>query len=189
MEISLSPEPFKQNEKYLMPRYLVTIEGKEFDISLEKSGDNFDITVDGKKHIGSVTSLTSERLILIYDNSPNEIEIRRNINGSGSTTSVFLDNHEFLGEAKEYRLAEMQKRMGIKSENQMGKILKSSMPGMVLEVKVSEGDKVTQGQPLLILEAMKMENVIKATGEGTIKKIFIESGKSVEKSDKLVEFE
>ncbi len=171
-----------------MPRYLVTLSDKEFDISLEKSGDLFEIIVNGKKHIAAVTQLSAERMMLLYDNSPSEIEIRKSNNGDGSGKLVYLENHELYGDAKEFRLAEMQKRMGIKSERQMDKILKSSMPGMVLKIIVSEGDQVSKGQPLLILEAMKMENVIKASGDGVIKKIFVESGKSVEKSDKLLEF-
>jgi biotin carboxyl carrier protein len=63
------------------------------------------------------------------------------------------------------------------------------MPGLVVEVKVAKGDSVTKGQPLLVIEAMKMENIIKAQGDGTVKEIYVEVGKSVEKAGKMLEFE
>lgn len=63
------------------------------------------------------------------------------------------------------------------------------MPGKVLEVKVKPGDKVTEGDALLILEAMKMENILKATGEGVISSIEIEVGQTVEKGTLLVTME
>ena len=68
----------------------------------------------------------------------------------------------------------------------MGEI-HAPMPGLVLEINVSEGQEVEKGDPLLILEAMKMENVIKAPGNGIIKKIHVEKGNPVEKNELLVE--
>jgi biotin carboxyl carrier protein len=66
--------------------------------------------------------------------------------------------------------------------------LKAPMPGLILEVMVQEGTVVKKGDPLLILEAMKMENVIKASGEGEVKNIKIKKGDSVEKNQLLIEF-
>jgi acetyl/propionyl-CoA carboxylase alpha subunit len=67
--------------------------------------------------------------------------------------------------------------------------LKSPMPGLVVEVLVKEGDIVKKGSPLVILEAMKMENVLKAAADVIIKKISIEKGKAVEKNQVLIVFE
>lgn len=69
------------------------------------------------------------------------------------------------------------------------KELKAPMPGMVLSVMVKPGQEVEKNEPLLILEAMKMENVIKAQDEGVVKSVKVEEGKSVEKNAVLVEFE
>ena len=66
--------------------------------------------------------------------------------------------------------------------------LKAPMPGLIADILVKEGDEVQKGDSLLILEAMKMENVIKAAGEGTIKHIKIKKGESVEKNQLLIEF-
>ncbi len=67
--------------------------------------------------------------------------------------------------------------------------IKAPMPGLVLDVIVKVGDQVQKGDSVLILEAMKMENVIKADGEAVVKSISIEKGTAVEKNQVLVEFE
>ena len=68
-------------------------------------------------------------------------------------------------------------------------ILKAPMPGLVVDWLVKEGDTVQAGDKLLILEAMKMENVIKSTGEGVIKKLYAQKGVAVEKNQLLIEFD
>lgn len=67
--------------------------------------------------------------------------------------------------------------------------IKAPMPGLVLGVSVEVGQEVKEGDGLLILEAMKMENVIKSIGEGQVKAIHIEEGKAVEKGQLLIEIE
>ncbi len=67
--------------------------------------------------------------------------------------------------------------------------LKAPMPGLVLDVLIEEGAVTEKGTPLMILEAMKMENVLKATGEGKIKNVSVKKGQNVEKGAVLIEFE
>jgi len=62
------------------------------------------------------------------------------------------------------------------------------MPGTVLDIKVSEGDAVTAGQVVLILEAMKMENEITAPADGTVASIPAAKGASVNSGDTLMTF-
>ena len=67
--------------------------------------------------------------------------------------------------------------------------IKAPMPGLVLEVAVSIGQTVAKGDKVLILEAMKMENVIKAAGDGVVKAIHTTKGQPVEKGQLLIEME
>ncbi len=67
--------------------------------------------------------------------------------------------------------------------------LKAPMPGLVIDIKVAEGQAIKKGDALLILEAMKMENVLKASGDGMVKKICVKQKDAVEKGQVLVEFE
>ena len=62
----------------------------------------------------------------------------------------------------------------------------SPMPGLVLDVMVNDGEHIEEGQSLVILEAMKMENIIKSSGEGIIEKITISKGDKVEKGQLLI---
>jgi len=67
--------------------------------------------------------------------------------------------------------------------------VRAPMPGLVLEISVEVGQEIKTGDGLLILEAMKMENVIKSAGEGIIKAINAEKGQAVEKGTVLIELE
>ena len=67
--------------------------------------------------------------------------------------------------------------------------IKSPMPGLVLEINVEPGAEVKKGDPLLILEAMKMENVIKSPTEGIIKEVLVKPSEAVEKNVVLISFE
>jgi biotin carboxyl carrier protein len=61
------------------------------------------------------------------------------------------------------------------------------MPGMVVKVEVSEGDRVATGQGVVIVEAMKMENELRAQGEGRVSRVHVREGEAVEKDQLLVE--
>lgn len=81
-------------------------------------------------------------------------------------------------------------KMGFKSANdKVDNIIIAPMPGLVLDVLVEVGQIVKKGQALLILEAMKMENVLKAEKDGVISKIPIQKGDAVEKKALLIEME
>lgn len=82
------------------------------------------------------------------------------------------------------------KKMGfeIRSTNHINSI-KAPMPGLILEINVEIGQEVKEDDPLLILEAMKMENVITSPRGGIIKSINTEKGAAIEKNHLLIEFE
>jgi biotin carboxyl carrier protein len=65
--------------------------------------------------------------------------------------------------------------------------LKAPMPGLVVDIPVKEGDVVKKGDTLVILEAMKMENALKAVGDAVVKKINVKKGQAVDKNTLLVQ--
>ena len=67
--------------------------------------------------------------------------------------------------------------------------VKAPMPGVVFDIKVAEGDTVAKDEPVLILEAMKMENILKSPKDGKIKNLLVNKGDTVEKNKILIEFE
>lgn len=78
-------------------------------------------------------------------------------------------------------------KMGLDiSKTQKVDPIKAPMPGLVLKVLVTEGQAIKKGEPVLILEAMKMENVFKAAADATVKAIKINAGQAVEKGEVLI---
>ena len=81
-------------------------------------------------------------------------------------------------------------RMGLNTvSKQDQKELRAPMPGLILDVLVNEGQKVEKDDKLIVLEAMKMENILKAEGEGIVKSIKLKKGDKVDKNQVLIELE
>lgn len=87
------------------------------------------------------------------------------------------------------RWAELQKLMPVKLPPDLSKFLLSPMPGLLREIAVAEGHEVKAGEKLAVIEAMKMENVLKAEQDGKVKKVVARSGASLAVDEVIVEFE
>ncbi|TPN82265.1 acetyl-CoA carboxylase biotin carboxyl carrier protein subunit [Aquimarina algicola] len=99
---------------------------------------------------------------------------------NNNTYHVSIDN------ALDMQIKEMGFSIG--SSKQVDAI-KAPMPGLLLDIQIDEGQEVKENDPLLILEAMKMENVILSPRDGIIKSISASKGEAVDKGQLLVEFE
>jgi acetyl/propionyl-CoA carboxylase alpha subunit len=81
-------------------------------------------------------------------------------------------------------------QMGFKNiEEAAFKELRAPMPGLVIDVLTENGKEIVKGENLIILEAMKMENIIKADGHATVKNILVKAGDKVDKNQLLLELE
>jgi biotin carboxyl carrier protein len=102
---------------------------------------------------------------------------------------VELDGEVFDIEIKD-TLDQMLDSMGFSTASTRHiKEVKAPMPGLVISISVTEGQQVLEGERLLILEAMKMENSIMIHANATIKRIAVKSGQAVEKGQVLIELE
>jgi propionyl-CoA carboxylase alpha chain len=88
-----------------------------------------------------------------------------------------------------HRSADLHALLPEKDESASAKQVTSPMPGLVVKLEAEEGQEVKTGEPLLVVEAMKMENVIRAEMDGVIKTIGVEAGQSVSADELLIEFE
>lgn len=104
------------------------------------------------------------------------------------TAQVRVNNNLYSVSAKD-QFDLLLDKMGLSNLNsaKIGE-LKAPMPGLVLRTFVKEGDAVTKGDNLLILEAMKMENIIKAPADAIVKMVKIKPGDKVEKAQILLHF-
>jgi propionyl-CoA carboxylase alpha chain len=87
------------------------------------------------------------------------------------------------------RIAELARLMPIKVPPDMSRMLLCPMPGIVTTIAVKEGERIEAGQTLATIEAMKMENVLKAERQGTVKRIAATAGQSLGVDELIMEFE
>ncbi|MEO9959447.1 MAG: biotin/lipoyl-containing protein, partial [Nisaea sp.] len=87
------------------------------------------------------------------------------------------------------KASELLDRMPKKEAADLSKFLLSPMPGLLVSLAVGEGDAVKAGQELAVVEAMKMENVLRAEKDGTVAKIHAAAGGSLTVDQQIIEFE
>jgi pyruvate carboxylase subunit B len=103
--------------------------------------------------------------------------------------ALWLDGHRFDVEALDERTRAIRDLSATKSGPAGPAPLVAPMPGMVVRVHVHEGDEVQIGQGLVVMEAMKMENELRAAGAGRVKRVLVAPGTAVEKGALLLELE
>ncbi len=164
--------------------YTVSItNGNTYETSI-----NNELLVHGKAaQINPISEKNGEYSVTI-DGQTSKVEVL-SANYKEKSFTILIHGKKYKAQASnEFDL--LLKKMGFdSSSSQKIKELKAPMPGMVLNIPVSEGDSVNKGDTLLVLEAMKMENSIKAAGPGKIKQILAQKGKAVEKNQVLIVFE
>lgn len=113
----------------------------------------------------------------------------RQASADNKKLTVVIAGETFCIEIKD-QLDQMLEQMGFGTgvEKQLTDV-KAPMPGLVLEIAVSEGQAVKKGDKILILEAMKMENSIMIPSDATIKRILVSRGQAVDRGQVLVELE
>ena len=105
---------------------------------------------------------------------------------AGGTWSVKMDGVGDRWVERSLR-EELMERMGIEEgAGNLSRELRAPMPGKVIEVLVKEGQSVEEGEAMLVLEAMKMENVLRAGMSGVVSSIGVEAGNAVEKEAVLI---
>ncbi|MFA6275941.1 MAG: acetyl-CoA carboxylase biotin carboxyl carrier protein subunit [Pedobacter sp.] len=155
---------------------------------------NFDITADDKQLKVNNEMVELDRLALnsnsahvLFKNKSYNIEVVE-LNKEEKTAVIKVNNNIYTLTIKD-QFDQLLKQLGMDnlSVNKIQQI-KAPMPGLVLSVLVTEGTEVKKGDNLLVLEAMKMENMIKSPTDGVIKKIEIKQGDKVEKNEILISF-
>jgi len=170
-----------------MPRYQVTVEGREFDIAVEYRSEHYDVSVNDQHQCVTMHRLGGSRMLLLLEQQAFEVDVQSN--GNDGARAVFLRGIEIPVRVENYNLARMRKTAGLRLDKAVDRKLCAPMPGLIVDVPVKPGQQVSAGDPLVIIEAMKMENIVKARTDATIGKIHVASGRSIEKNDLLIEFE
>ena len=147
----------------------------------------FEISEEAAYQLDAITTSENNRHIL-HNSKSYQVAILEN-NFFNKTYTIQVNNTTYKVDISD-NLDRLITEMGF--ENSASKHineLKAPMPGLILEVFVKTGQQVKENDSLLILEAMKMENIITSPRDGIIKSIFAIKGDAVEKNYLLIEFE
>lgn len=154
---------------------------------VERSGEH--LSIDGVRANFTHAFIAGDRLEIVHSDGRTRTEVECiDVDAALGKASLRIKGVVYEVELKsDFDLLLEKLGMGKGSSARLGS-LKAPMPGMVLDVMVKPGDAVVKDQPLIILEAMKMENVIKSPRDGEISKVSAVKGSAVEKNALLVEF-
>jgi len=155
--------------------------------SLEIEFADQGITIDGKSFNWDIVKLSDGYFHILYDKKSYKAEIVK-ADKATKTFTFKINNHIHTAEVKD-KFDLLLEKLGM-NNGAAGKVnnVKAPMPGLIIDMKVKAGDTVKAGDQLLILEAMKMENILKSAGEGVVKSVKVKKGDTVEKNQVLIEF-
>ncbi|WP_215226267.1 acetyl-CoA carboxylase biotin carboxyl carrier protein subunit [Echinicola shivajiensis] len=163
--------------------YSVSINEENF--SIEHDGEDF--LINGKALHWDLYQFNERHFNIIYNHKSYNIELVR-LDPKKKSLTLKLNNKQAEIQIRD-KFDLLLEKLGINGrEDHKPKSVTAPMPGLILEIQVTAGEQVTKNQPLLILEAMKMENILKAPGDGLVKEIRVKKGDSVEKNQVLIQF-
>ena len=165
-------------------RYFVTVGGKEMVVERDGERLTVDGTVISSAHLNALSGTPIRHLVT--DGASHALAVEPV--GRGQWT-VGYRGESFDVEVVDERTRHIRSLTGAGQKGSGPTTLKAPMPGLVVRVAVEEGAKVEAGAPLVVLEAMKMENELRATAAGVVKGVRVKAGQAVEKGQVLVEFE
>lgn len=163
-------------------RYKVNINDS---IHLETEYKDGLVLVNGEGTEMDMVSLTPTRFHIIHQQRSYLAELVE-VNYSQKKMTIKVNSNKYELAIKD-QYDELLKNLGLDNLNTTKiKEIKAPMPGLVLKLLVKEGVEVKKGDNLFVLEAMKMENMIKSPSDAIIKKIFINTGNKVEKNQVMI---
>src|SRR6478609_3739227 len=159
------------------------VNGKNFEVIKNEES----ILINGEPFKWDFVKLSEDNFHILHKNKSYRVEVVK-ADRATKTFQFKINNKIQTVEVKD-KFDLLLEKMGM-ANGASAKInnIKAPMPGLVIDLKVKAGDIVKAGDPLLILEAMKMENILKSPGDGTIKAVKTKKGDSVEKGQVLIEF-
>ena len=150
--------------------------------------DNDTLLIDGKEVDFDLAELSEGKYHVISVNRSFSIDLV-SVDEDKKVVTVKVNNSSYEVALKD-KMDELLEKLGMDSLLEAKtEDLKAPMPGLILNIAVEVGQEIKKGEKLLILEAMKMENVIKATGDGVVEAVKVEVGHSVDKDQILITFE
>jgi biotin carboxyl carrier protein len=164
--------------------YQIKVNGK-YDFEIDKKVDG--LSINNELNNADMKQLNASAWHIINELKSYNAEVV-SFNAAEKIAEIRVNNNIYTVNAKD-QFDVLLDKLGLNSLNS-AKVseVKAPMPGLVLKVFVAVGDEVKKGDNLFILEAMKMENIIKAPADVTVKAVKLQAGDKVEKGQVLLQF-
>jgi biotin carboxyl carrier protein len=165
-------------------KYFVRLGGESHEVII----DGESVTVDGETSRAHLEDLPGTPLqLLAIGNEAHRLMARAE--GGKGQYDLSIDGYRFSVEALDERSRAIRELSAASARPAGPAHLIAPMPGLIVRLNVKEGDEVRAGQGLVVMEAMKMENELRASASATVKRIAVAVGSAVEKGALLLEME
>ncbi|MFN3274638.1 MAG: biotin carboxylase N-terminal domain-containing protein [Paracoccus sp. (in: a-proteobacteria)] len=174
------------HERHVGENWVVFVGTQEFPVRIRADRDGSTVELGGRElRVESGWTPGDSLARLTVDGRPLVLKVDRIAAGYRlRTRGADLRVH-----VRRPRAAELARLMPVKAAPDTSKFLLCPMPGLVVKINVAPGDEVQDGQPLATVEAMKMENILRAERKGMVKSVTAEAGQSLRVDDIIMEFE
>ena len=162
-------------------KYFVMVGGRETEVEID--GDR--VTVGRRTVTASLEPVPGTPLsVVTIDGRPTTLPLERQGRGRW-VVSVHGERHEV--DVVDERTRHIRSLAGTGASAPAGGLIKAPMPGLVVRIQVEVGQRVGAGSPVAVLEAMKMENQLKAPAAGVVRAVLVRPGEAVEKGKGLID--
>lgn len=160
-------------------KYLTTVNGQQFEIELGSDGK---ITVNGQERNVDFRAISQS----LYSALINNKSVEALVENADGTYQVMMGGELYEAQVLDERQQRLMRASTGFGVAQGELTIRSPMPGLIVDVRVKEGQEVRKGESLCVLESMKMENDIRAPRDGKVERIQIAKGDSVEQNKVLL---
>ena len=167
--------------------WVTTLAGHEFPLTLDVSADATYIRFADGVALSIASDWVPGHSLAAFSVDGEPMNVKVDLKGSG--IRLRWRGMDIVARVREPRVAELARLMPVKLPPDTSKMLLIPMPGVVTSIAVKEGDTVEAGQALATVEAMKMENILRAEKRAVVKRVAVEAGASLAVDELIMEFE
>jgi len=176
-------------------KFVATKEGRQYQISCQRdehNADLFHMSLDGRSYRIDARRMPSQIVSLLIDNRSYDVDLERIARKSDTLDGrihVRVRGRVLRFEILDERRMKMKEAQGFRFDVGGVVSIDSPMPGKVIKLLAKEGEEVKEGQGIVVVEAMKMENELRAPKAGKVRDIKVREGEAVEAGAKLATIE
>ena len=176
-------------------KFIATMDGAQHTVEVERDAENpslYRMSLDGKPFDVDARRMPSQIVSMLLDHKSYDVDLERISKRSETLDGrvhVRVRGRVLRFEMLDERRLKMKEAQGFRNDVGGAATIDSPMPGKVIKILAKEGDEVKQGQGIVVVEAMKMENELKSPKDGVLKEIKVKEGDAVEAGARLAVIE